>query len=58
MRLGPRGAPVSAIPVGPEFEAGQQTTVLARVGETAALRCRVLRLADRAVIAILDLLRN
>ncbi|CAH2087746.1 unnamed protein product [Euphydryas editha] len=41
--------PTSTIPAGPEFEAAQQTMVLARVGETAALRCRVLRLADRAV---------
>ncbi|XP_045775351.1 uncharacterized protein LOC123874168 isoform X5 [Maniola jurtina] len=41
--------PALAGPGGPAFAARQQTAVLARVGDSAALRCRVLRLGGRAV---------
>ncbi|XP_069360196.1 uncharacterized protein [Maniola hyperantus] len=41
--------PALAGPLGPAFAAQQQTAVLARVGDTGMLRCRVLRLGGRAV---------
>ncbi|CAH0718055.1 unnamed protein product, partial [Brenthis ino] len=47
---GPRGGERGvAVVSGPAFSARQQAVVLARVGESAALRCNVVRLADRVV---------
>ncbi|XP_050350297.1 uncharacterized protein LOC126773399 isoform X2 [Nymphalis io] len=46
---GPRVAPPTAAAAGPAFDVQQQTALLARLGEAVALRCRVIRLADRAV---------